>query len=144
MARNPKVFVVAQPTRGLDIGSYGYVALPLGFVAGAAGGLVWATLPAWLKRHGGIDEVVTTLLLNPVALLLAQAIAQARTGRAEGGIPIGAVLVHDGKVLGQRSQSTDAAGQRNPARQDRLPREHRAAARIDLRRRDDVHDVVPV
>ena len=48
------------------------VALPLGFAAGAVGGLVWATLPAWLKRHGGIDEVVTTLLLNPVALLLVQ------------------------------------------------------------------------
>lgn len=47
------------------------VALPLGLLAGAAGGLVWATLPAWLKRHG-IDEVVTTLLLNPVALLLVQ------------------------------------------------------------------------
>lgn len=48
------------------------IALPLGFFAGAVGGLVWATLPAWLKRHGGIDEVVTTLLLNPVALLLVQ------------------------------------------------------------------------
>lgn len=48
------------------------LALPLGFLAGAVGGLLWATLPAWLKRRGGIDEVVTTLLLNPVALLLVQ------------------------------------------------------------------------
>ena len=48
------------------------VALPLGFIAGAVGGLVWATLPAWLKRRAGIDEVVTTLLLNPVALLVVQ------------------------------------------------------------------------
>lgn len=48
------------------------VALPLGFAAGAAGGLLWATLPAWLKRHAEIDEVVTTLLLNPVALLVVQ------------------------------------------------------------------------
>jgi ABC-type uncharacterized transport system permease subunit len=47
-------------------------ALPLGFLAGAVGGLVWATLPAWLKRRAGIDEVVTTLLLNPVALLVVQ------------------------------------------------------------------------
>ena len=29
------------------------------------------------------------------------AIAEARAGRAEGGIPIGAALVHDGKVLGR-------------------------------------------
>jgi ABC-type uncharacterized transport system permease subunit len=48
------------------------LALPLGSLAGAAGGLVWATLPAWLKRHAQIDEVVTTLLLNPVALLVVQ------------------------------------------------------------------------
>jgi ABC-type uncharacterized transport system permease subunit len=49
-----------------------FAALPLGFVAGAAGGLAWALLPAWLKRRAGIDEVVTTLLLNPVALLVVQ------------------------------------------------------------------------
>jgi ABC-type uncharacterized transport system permease subunit len=48
------------------------VALPLGFLAGAIGGLVWAFLPALLKRRAGIDEVVTTLLLNPVALLVVQ------------------------------------------------------------------------
>jgi simple sugar transport system permease protein len=36
------------------------------------GGLAWALLPAWLKRHAEIDEVVTTLLLNPVALLVVQ------------------------------------------------------------------------
>ena len=32
--------------------------------------------------------------------MLASAVAEARQGLAEGGIPIGAVLVHDGKVLG--------------------------------------------
>jgi simple sugar transport system permease protein len=48
------------------------VALPLGFGAGAVGGLLWAVLPALLKRRAGIDEVVTTLLLNPVALLVVQ------------------------------------------------------------------------
>lgn len=49
-----------------------YVALPLGLFMGAIGGLLWAVVPAWLKRYGGIDEVVTTLLLNPIALLLVQ------------------------------------------------------------------------
>ncbi len=48
------------------------LALPLGFLAGAVGGLAWAVLPALLKRRAGIDEVVTTLLLNPVALLVVQ------------------------------------------------------------------------
>lgn len=49
-----------------------FAALPLGLFMGALGGLLWSVVPAWLKRHGGIDEVVTTLLLNPVALLLVQ------------------------------------------------------------------------
>jgi ABC-type uncharacterized transport system permease subunit len=48
------------------------VALPLALTAGVAAGLLWALLPASLKRVAGIDEVVTTLLLNPVALLLLQ------------------------------------------------------------------------
>lgn len=48
------------------------LALPLGMLTGALGGVLWATVPAWLKRRAGIDEVVTTLLLNPVALLLVQ------------------------------------------------------------------------
>jgi simple sugar transport system permease protein len=48
------------------------LALPLGLLAGCLGGIAWSLLPAWLKRHGRIDEVVTTLLLNPVALLVVQ------------------------------------------------------------------------
>ncbi len=48
------------------------LALPLGVLAGALGGVVWAFLPALLRRRFGIDEVVTTLLLNPVAVLLLQ------------------------------------------------------------------------
>lgn len=38
--------------------------------AGAVGGAVWALAPALMRVHLSIDEVVTTLLLNPVALLL--------------------------------------------------------------------------
>lgn len=49
-----------------------WAALPLGLIAGIVGGIVWSLVPAALKRRGGIDEVVTTLLLNPVALLVVQ------------------------------------------------------------------------
>lgn len=45
-------------------------ALPLLVVGGAAAGALWALPPAVLRTRLGIDEVVTTLLLNPVALLL--------------------------------------------------------------------------
>lgn len=34
------------------------VALPLGILMGAVGGLIWATVPAWLKRKGGIDSTL--------------------------------------------------------------------------------------
>jgi general nucleoside transport system permease protein len=44
--------------------------LPLLVVGGAVAGAVWALPPALLRVRFGIDEVVTTLLLNPVALLL--------------------------------------------------------------------------
>jgi general nucleoside transport system permease protein len=37
---------------------------------GALGGAVWALGPALMRVRLGIDEVVTTLLLNPVALLI--------------------------------------------------------------------------
>ncbi len=46
------------------------VALPLMIVGGAILGAAWALVPALLRVRFGIDEVVTTLLLNPVALLL--------------------------------------------------------------------------
>jgi ABC-type uncharacterized transport system permease subunit len=61
------------------------LALPLGFLAGATGGLLWATLPAWLKRRAGIDEVVTTLLLNPVALLIVQGLLNGPWRNSESG-----------------------------------------------------------
>ena len=46
------------------------LALLLMVAGGAVLGATWALLPALLRVRFGIDEVVTTLLLNPVALLL--------------------------------------------------------------------------
>jgi len=46
------------------------LALAAMIVAGALAGAAWALVPAILRIRFGIDEVVTTLLLNPVALLL--------------------------------------------------------------------------
>jgi general nucleoside transport system permease protein len=44
--------------------------LPLLVLGGIVAGAAWALPPALLRVRFGIDEVVTTLLLNPVALLL--------------------------------------------------------------------------
>ncbi len=63
------------------------IALPLALAAGALGGVAWAFVPAWLKRHAGIDEVVTTLLLNPVALLLVQGLLNGPWRNSKSGFP---------------------------------------------------------
>ena len=52
------------------------LAITLMVAAGALAGAAWALVPALLRVRLGIDEVVTTLLLNPVALLLVQALVQ--------------------------------------------------------------------
>src|SRR6185295_11383709 len=46
------------------------LAIPLVLAGGALAGALWVLGPALLRIRLGIDEVVTTLLLNPVALLL--------------------------------------------------------------------------
>jgi ABC-type uncharacterized transport system permease subunit len=51
-----------------------WLALPILIVAGALAGAAWVLTPALLRVRLGIDEVVTTLLLNPVALLLVDAL----------------------------------------------------------------------
>ena len=65
----------------------GAAALPVGLIAGALGGVAWAFLPAFLRRRFGIDEVVTTLLLNPVAVLLLQGLLTGPWRNPETGFP---------------------------------------------------------
>ena len=45
-----------------------YVLLPLMFAAGAAGGAMWAAVPALLKIRFGASETLLTLMLNYIAL----------------------------------------------------------------------------
>lgn len=60
---------VAATAVGLQMeGMPAWVAIPLLIISGFAGGVLWALLPALLKVRLAIDEVVTTLLLNSVAL----------------------------------------------------------------------------
>ena len=60
---------------GLQMGSVpAWLALPLVMVGGSLAGMAWAILPALMKVRLKIDEVVTTLLLNYVAIFLVSAI----------------------------------------------------------------------
>jgi simple sugar transport system permease protein len=47
-----------------------WVALPLTLVAGAAAGSAWAFVPAWMRRRYGVLEVISTIMMNFVALYL--------------------------------------------------------------------------
>jgi ABC-type uncharacterized transport system permease subunit len=51
-----------------------WLALPLVIMGGILAGMAWATLPAVMKVWLKIDEVVTTLLLNYVAIFFVSAI----------------------------------------------------------------------
>src|SRR6202171_3155908 len=45
------------------------ILLPAMLVAGFIGGAAWALLPAWLRAWHGVSEIITTLMLNYVAIL---------------------------------------------------------------------------
>ncbi|MBM4320938.1 MAG: ABC transporter permease [Deltaproteobacteria bacterium] len=47
------------------------VALPLAAAAGFAAGALWGALPGWLKGRFGAHEVISTIMLNFIALALA-------------------------------------------------------------------------
>ena len=64
-----------------------FLVLPLMIAAGALAGAGWALVPALLRVRMGIDEVVTTLLLNPVALLVVQALLHGPWADPETGFP---------------------------------------------------------
>ncbi len=66
----------------------GPVAIPLALLAGTAAGVVWSVLPALLRVRFGIDEVVTTLLLNPVALLGVQGLLNGPWRNTSSGFPV--------------------------------------------------------
>ncbi|TAM66975.1 MAG: ABC transporter permease [Microbacteriaceae bacterium] len=52
------------------------ILLPLATVVGAVAGLLWAWPAAWLFRRYRINEVVTTLMLNYIAVLLCDLIVR--------------------------------------------------------------------
>jgi general nucleoside transport system permease protein len=58
------------------------VAIPLSLLAGMAGGLLWGFIPGFLKAFTGAHEVVTTIMLNFVAI---QIVSYIVTGPLLGG-----------------------------------------------------------
>ncbi|MEO0497461.1 MAG: ABC transporter permease [Pseudomonadota bacterium] len=48
----------------------GFVQIPILLVTGAVAGMIFLLVPLWMRLRFSVDEVVTTLLLNFVAILL--------------------------------------------------------------------------
>jgi ABC-type uncharacterized transport system permease subunit len=55
-------------------GASPYIAVPAAIVAGAAGGAAWGFIPGFLKAQSGAHEVVTTIMLNYVAIYVLAAV----------------------------------------------------------------------
>ena len=56
---------------GLNVGDYpSYFSVPLVFLSASVAGALWALLPALMRTRLGVGEVVTTILMNFVALHL--------------------------------------------------------------------------
>jgi simple sugar transport system permease protein len=64
------VGALAASAAGLYIPAPPALSILIMFLAGAAGGAVWISLPALASAYRGVNELITTLLMNFVALLL--------------------------------------------------------------------------
>lgn len=72
-----QLYMGATAATAIGLQMHGYpawIALPLMVVSGFLAGMAWAVLPAIMKVRLKIDEVVTTLLLNYVAIYIVSAI----------------------------------------------------------------------
>ncbi|HBZ61742.1 MAG: ABC transporter permease [Ilumatobacteraceae bacterium] len=74
------------------------VGVPLILLAGMLFGALWALTPALLRTRLGIDEVVTTLLLNPVALLIITGLLNGPWRNSESGFPDSDVIADSTKL----------------------------------------------
>jgi general nucleoside transport system permease protein len=50
--------------------SWGWVTLPLAVLSGGIAGALWAYVPAWLRRQFGVLEVISTIMMNFIAVYL--------------------------------------------------------------------------
>ena len=65
------VGAAAATTVGLATGtSSRWLSIPLALTAGAVAGAAWASVPGWLRWRFGVLEVISTIMMNFVALYL--------------------------------------------------------------------------
>ncbi|MBM4423473.1 MAG: ABC transporter permease [Chloroflexi bacterium] len=68
------------------------VHIPLALLAGAAGGALWAFVPAILKAKAGAHEVINTIMMNYVAFRLSEWLLNGPLKRPESANPVSAFI----------------------------------------------------
>ena len=70
-----------------------FIAVPLCLVAGMAAGGFWAFIPAWLKVKLNVNEVITTIMLNSVAIYFCAFLSNGPLKTSEPGIASGTARI---------------------------------------------------
>lgn len=69
------------------------LAVPLCLMAGMAAGGLWALIPAWLKVKLNVNEVITTIMLNSVAIYFCAFLSNGPLKTSEQGIASGTAKI---------------------------------------------------
>jgi ABC-type uncharacterized transport system permease subunit len=69
------------------------VMVPLALLAGVIGGALWALVPGLLRTRRGISEIISTLMLNYIAILFVQYLARGPLQDPKGFLPESARFV---------------------------------------------------
>ena len=76
------------------------VLIPLVLVAGIIGGAVWGLVPALLRTRRGINEIISTLMLNYVAVFIVEYVARVPLRDPNGYLPESAQFVKNARLAG--------------------------------------------
>ena len=76
-----------------------YLVLPIAFLAAIAAGGLYALFPGWLKVRLGISEVITTIMLNSVAIYFCSYLANGPLRTADKGIAAGTPAIDPAFML---------------------------------------------
>ncbi len=97
--------LAAGATALLLPGVPGYIMIPVMMVLGALGGGLWGLIPGLLRTRRGINEIISTLMLNYIAILLMQYMSRGPLQDPQGFLPQSAELVNADRLpllLGSR------------------------------------------
>jgi ABC-type uncharacterized transport system permease subunit len=76
------------------------ILIPLMLMAGMVGGAIWGLIPALLRTQRGMNEIITTLMLNYVAIFLVEYVSRGPLQDPNGYLPESAQFVKAARLAG--------------------------------------------